>query len=338
MPIQSSELLFYKSDVVSDATSNGGRMSATAIPDGVKNNVWPDVPQGERTAGSTKYRKVFIKVANDADITLVDPRVFIETPTPGDDRVLIFPGTQTDTQGDLTGSERLYGAGGLDANVSAGATTLAVNCEAAADAIFQNGDLIRISDKDGVGDANGNVDFIRLAATNAVSWNGGKATLTFAAGQSLLTGYTAASTRVASVIEAADVAASVDGWTETSTSGTYDETTHPVVTDSIGTIEQTWTITFSNATTFTCVGNTLGSVGGGTIGGGDFAPNNADFSKPYFTLTDSGGWGGTWASGDTLDFTTHPAAIPVWEKRIVPAGANSLSANKVVLAITGESA
>ncbi|MBF0171737.1 MAG: hypothetical protein HQK87_11755, partial [Nitrospinae bacterium] len=74
MPIQSSELRFYKSATVSDASSNGGRMSANEIPDGVKNNVWPDVPQGERLAGSTKFRKVFFKVANDDDIRLINPR------------------------------------------------------------------------------------------------------------------------------------------------------------------------------------------------------------------------------------------------------------------------
>ena len=337
MPIQSNELRFYKATTVNDTASNGGRLSAVEIPDGVKNNVWPDVPQGERLAGSTKLRKVFIKVANDADIKLIDPRVFVETPTPGDDRVLLIPGTQTDTQGDLTGSERMYGAGNLDADVSAGATSLDVNCEAAADAIFQDGDLIRISDKDGVDDASGNVEFIRLADPGGVSWNGDKASLTFADGQALLVGYAAANTRVASVIEPADVTAQVDGWTESSVAGTFDETGHPVITDSIGTVEQTWTITFSDATNFSCVGDTLGSAGGGSIGGGDFAPNNPDFSRPWFTLPNAG-WGGTWASGDTLTFTTYPAAIPVWWKRIVPAGGNSLSADKVVVAITGESA
>ena len=200
MPIQSNELRFYKAVTVNDTTSNGGRLSAVEIPDGVKNNVWPDVPQGERLAGSIKLRKVFIKVANDADITLIDPRVFVETPTPGDDRVLIFPGTQTDTQGDLTGSERLYGSGWLDADVSAGTTSLDVNCEAATDTIFQDGDLVRISDKNGVDDASGNVEFVRLADPGGVAWNGDKATLTFASGQALLVGYAAVGTRVGSVI------------------------------------------------------------------------------------------------------------------------------------------
>jgi len=336
MSIQSTELRYYKSAIVGDTDSNGDRMSALEIAEGVKNNVWPNVPQAERVAGSTKYRKIFVKVANDDDLTLIDPRLFVENPTPGDDRVLIFPGTQTDTQVDLTGSERLYGCGWLDADVTVGATVFDVNVEAAADALFQDGDLVRISDKASVDAGSGNVEFVRLADPGGVTWNGDKATLTLAAGQSLSGGYSAANTRVASVIEPGDIKATSDGWLESSGAGTYDETTYPVITDSISSIEQTWTLTFTDATNFTCVGDVLGSVGGGSIGGGDFAPNNADFSKPYFTLVDSG-WGGIWASGDTVTFTTHPAASSIWWKRIVPAGATSLSANKVVVAITGES-
>lgn len=335
MSIQASEIKFYKSATVNDTDDNGGVMSDNEITDNVKNNLWPDVPQGERVAGSTKYRKIFIKIANDADLALVDPRIFVETHTPGDDRVLIFPGTQSDTQADIV-TPRLYGCGPLDADVSIGATSLAVNTEAAADAIFLSGDLIRVSDKTSVDDANGNEEFIRLAATNAVAWNGNKATLTFDAGQSLANAYTATATRVASVIEHADIQASVDNWVESSAAGTYDETTYPVLPDHIGSVEESWLLTFSSATNFSCVGDRLGSMGSGTIGS-SFAPNNAAFSKPYFTLSSSG-WGGTWANGDTLAFQTHPATAPVWEKRIVPAGANSLTGNKVVVAISGESA
>nr|CRH06125.1 Conserved protein of unknown function [Candidatus Magnetococcus massalia] len=344
MPIQSSELRFYKAETVNDATSNGGRISSNEIADGVKNNVWPDVPQGERLAGSTKFRKVFFKVANDEDIQLINPRIYVETPTPGDDRVVIFPGTQTDVQGDLVGDERQYGSGWLDANASIGDIAIDVNTESAADAIFQNGDLIRISDKDNVDDASGNVEFLRLADTSGVVWNGDKATLNFATSYTLQSSYDASNTRVASVIEVDDVEAAWDNWTGSTVAGTYDgeaPTTAPTSTmpimDFIGTIEQTWTITFSDANNFTCVGDTVGDVGSGSISGGDFSPNNSDFARPYFTLP-AVGWGGSWSSGETITFRTHPAAIPVWWKRIVPAGANSLSADKVVVAITGESA
>ena len=34
-----------RSTTVSDTASNGGRINRTEIPDGVKNNIFPDVPQ-----------------------------------------------------------------------------------------------------------------------------------------------------------------------------------------------------------------------------------------------------------------------------------------------------
>jgi hypothetical protein len=344
MAIQSSELKYYQPTTINDTTSNGGRMTITEIADGVKNNIWPDVPQGERVNGSTKYRKAFIKVANDDDIILIDPRIFVETHTPGDDRVLIFPGSQTDVQGDITGSERLYGSGSLDVDVLAGDTTIDVNTESQADGIFQNGDLVRISDKDSVNDANGSVELLLLDPSTGVTWSGDKATLTFASGVTLANGFSAANTKISSVIEPANIEGSWDSWSGSTAAGTYDgsspatpPTTNIPVLDSIGSVEQTWTITFSDAVNFSCVGDTLGTVGSGSIGGGDFTPNNADYSKPYFTLPDTG-WGGTWANGETITFRTHPAAVAIWEKRVVPPGANSLSANKVIIAITGESA
>ncbi|MEO5350502.1 MAG: hypothetical protein H7836_12765 [Magnetococcus sp. YQC-3] len=342
MTILASELKFYRAAVSSDQTSNGGRMSATEIATGVKNNIWPDVPQNERLAGSTKYRKAFLKVASTDNLALIDARIFIETPTPGGDRVLFFAGTQTDTQSAITGAERLYGTGGLDTNASAGATTITVNTEGGSgDGAFANGDLIRISDKATVDAVTGNAEFIRLAASNAVAWNGTKATLTFAAGQSLSNSYVAASTRVASVWEAGTIRGSVDTWVRSTAAGTYDGwngTGNPptiVATDGIGSIEQTWTITFTSASAFTCVGDTVGSVGSGNKTA-SFAPNNADFSRPYFTLPASG-WGGTWVAGEMISFKTHPASAALWQKRIIPPGTGSLSGDKVIIGVSGES-
>lgn len=342
MAILSSEIKWYKSQIVNDTVGNGGLMSANEIPDGVKNNVWPDVPQAERVVGSTKYRKTFIKIANDDDLALIEPRIFVETHTPGDDTVVLLAGTQTDIQNDVAGYTRFYGAGDLDGDLLAGDGSLDVTVEtgngADGHAIFQNGDLIRISDKTSVDAIDGNAEFLRLAATGGVVWNNNLATLTLASGVTVGFNYFTGSTRVASVLESDDIMARFDGWSESSLSGTYDEVASPLIGDHIGTIEQTWTLTFTNGTNFTCVGNTVGTVGSGSIGGGNFAPNNPDFNKPYFTLSDgSPPWGGTWISGDTVTFTSHPAAIAVWEKRIVPAGANSLSGNKVIVAISGES-
>lgn len=49
-------------------------------------------------------------------------------------------------------------------------------------------------------------------------------------------------------------------------------------------------------------------------------------------------FGGTFATGDTIAFTTQPAAIALWYKRVVPAGASSFSGNQVIVGIDCESA
>ena len=106
--------------------------------------------------------------------------------------------------------------------------------------------------------------------------------------------------------------------------------------NTIGTVEQTWTLTFTDATNYTVVGDTLGSVGSGTTAA-DFAPSNPAVSKPYFTL-ESAGWGGTWAAAQTIVFQTHPNAIPIWETRVVPAGAGSQAGNGITAVFEGETA
>jgi hypothetical protein len=332
MAILTSELIFYKSATVDDTSANGGRMSTNAVTSGVLQNVFANVLSAERVAGSTKYRKLFLKVANDSDLTLLSSKFWFDNITQAQDWAVFWAGTQTNTQADITGSERKYGCGTLKTTVSAGATTVIVTVEdASVTGIFQNGDTIRITDKVNPDSVSGNEEF---ATVSGVSVSGVDVTLTVSA---LTNGYTAGvGTRIMSVLNAGDIACSVDNWVETSGSGTYDETTYPVVCDNIGTIEQTWTITFTDATNFTVAGNTVGAVASGTIGS-NYSPNNPSFTKPYFTLS-SAGFGGTWANGNTIVFQTHPAAYAIWEKRVVPAGAASLSSNKITLVVAGESA
>lgn len=329
MSIVAAELIWRKSAEVSDATSNGGRMTATAAISGVKNNIWPDVPQAERAAGSTKYRKVFIHVANDADLALIAPKVYVETRTPGDDRVIFFAGTQRNTQSGITGSEQKYGAGVLNAGVTAGDTTITVLVEAAGDALFVNTMKIRISDKANIA-ASGNEEFVTIVGSPSYSGN----VATIVVTPALANSYLGTVTKVASVYEPGDVRGVVASWVETG-SGTYNEGTYPVLCDHIATVEQDWTLTFTSATAFTVSGDVVGSVGAGNVSS-DFAPANSAYSKPYFTLR-SAGFGGTWTTGDTITFKTSPAAIPLWYKRVVPVAAGSLSGNSVIVAVDGES-
>jgi len=333
MSIVGSELIWRKAQQNVSGPANGGRMSAIAIPNAVKNSIFPDVPASERTAGSTSYRKVFVHIANDDDLTLIRSRLFVETFTPGDDSITIFLGTQTDTESGITGSERLYGGGQLNANVSGGATSIQVLTEGAALDYFKAGDLVRVSDQTSVEDPSGNTEY-KTIATGGVSYAGDVATLTLESG--LDNGYTASETRVSSVLEAGDVVGAVSNFSVTAAgSGDYDDTTYPVEVDSIGGVNETWTLTFTSATQFSCTGATEGSVGTGNVSS-DFQPSNGDYSKPFFVLR-SAGFSGSFQAGDTITFETTPAAIPVWYRRDIPAGASSLSGNRVVVGIDGES-
>jgi hypothetical protein len=150
----------------------------------------------------------------------------------------------------------------------------------------------------------------------------------------LLTAYDAANTRCCSVYSPGNIAAAVSSVVANSASGIVDGA--QIGTDAIGTVEQSWTLTFTSATAFNITGDTLGSVGSGNVGS-TTSPNNGQFSKPYFTLPPAV-FSGTFASGDTVTFTTSPAAVPIWFRRNVPANTPSLSGNRFVVGCDGESA
>lgn len=325
MTVLDSEVKFYKSATVSDSAANGGRMGILESVTGVAQNVFPDVPETERTAGSTKYRKLFVKIENPNDEALLNTFLFLDQITPADDSMRFFAGTQTDTQNDIS-SPTLYGVGQLQATVLAGVNVIVVTVEDWAEGvIFRDTDTIRISD--GVNEEIHVINGVPSPAGNDI-------TLTLT--DNLANGYNSVDTFISSGMDIGTIQGNFDSWVETSGSGTYDEATPGnVVVDGVGGIEQDWTITFTGPSNYDLVGDTLGAVGSGTTAG-NFAPNNPDFTQPYFTIL-SGGWGGTWANLDTITFTTHPAAEPVWYERTVPAAAAALASNFIDTVVIGES-
>ena len=97
-------------------------MTAVQIISATTGNLFQEAGETERTAGSNKFRKAFYKVNQNGSDSLANGRVFVRQPSPGEDELYIFLGTQRNTQNDLTGSEDLFGAGVLDSGVSGGAT------------------------------------------------------------------------------------------------------------------------------------------------------------------------------------------------------------------------
>jgi hypothetical protein len=331
----STDLKVYLPKTVTDTTANGGRMSSTQVVSGVVQNVWPHVPKAERTSGSTKYRKLFCKAADDDDGTLIDPMYWLDDVTDGDDWVVMFAGDYTDTQDDIAGTEQKYGVAPIKTNVSAGASSIVVTVEDSTlasgnDVIFTAGDTIRITDKVNATDVAGNEEFHVI---DTVTPSGNDLTIALD-GTTLAYDYdTADNARAMAVYEPGDCECAIDTPTVTSSAGTFDA--DEVTLDNIGSVYMNVTITFSSATAFS-----VASDGGETLATGstssEYSPTNTDFSKPYFTIA-AAAWGGTYTSGDTVEFEITPAAFAIWEKRVVPAAASSQASNKITLVTAGES-
>jgi hypothetical protein len=152
---------------------------------------------------------------------------------------------------------------------------------------------------------------------NCFSYSGSVVTLALETGETVANAYATANTFVGGCVDGSDIETSFDNWSETSSLGTYDESGSPLTLFNDGTEEDTWTITFTSGIAFTCSGLYNGSVGSGVLGS-NFSPVNPVTGQPFFTLL-AAGWGGSWQAGDRITFQTHPSALPLWLKQVVPA-------------------
>lgn len=319
MPMLDNELKFYKSLTVSDAAANGGRMSSNQIISAALENLFSGIGQAERTAGSTKYRKIFAKVASGDNLEGKNSKIFLDKNTEGADHMVFFPATQNDTQAAITGAERVYGGGKLNASVLAAVTSVVVLIEDSTAIPFVIGDTVRITNKTDINDLVGTEELVVLSGVSNV---GTLVTLNFAPG--LANEYLESNSRVMSLYAAGDLKPTVDNFVVT-TAGDGDYAQNQIAPNFIGAVEQVWTVEFTSPLNFNITGDTLGLVGTGTIGAGA-SPNNPNFGEPYFELQ-PGGFSGTFADNDTIVFHTHPAAAPLWVRRKVPAGAGVIASS-----------
>jgi hypothetical protein len=325
----STDLKVYK------AKANGRMDGASPVTSGALQNVFPHVTSAQRTAGHFDYRKTFWKIADDADGAALDPEIYQDAPTlSATDYIVMFLMGQRDRVEDLTGyatgtdTQTKYGSAVLEEDITAGASTIVVTVKNAAlasgnDAIFRNDGKIKLTDKATADALTGNEEVLTIAGAPVVS--GTEITITVA--EEIANNYTANGVaRVSSMIKPGDIETSSTTPVVTSAAGTLNTTTYPIILDNIGTVDEDWTITFTDATHYTLTGDSLGTVTTGTISA-DLAPNNPDFTKPYFTL-EWEAFGDTWAAGNTITFTSHPAAVGIGQKRGTPAGTASLANNR----------
>jgi hypothetical protein len=330
--MQDTDLKLYKSLVITDTSINGDRVGYSEVADNVLNNLFPNVSAEERAAGGSRLRKAFFRNVNASLETLSNARVMIQHPSSAADFFVLIAGGQRDTQGDLAGTEKQHAAGVLNAQANAGGTQVVVDFDDASEVDLADTDILWIA---AVTWDSGNGKWTVTASefntvSGTPSWVGNQATIDL--GSQLQNTYAAGSV-CAMVIDLSDIKASAESWTETSAAGTYDEASNPLEFDAMGTVDDDFTLEFSDATNFTVTGLKEGNIGSGDIST-DFAPTNPNTSTPYFTLR-AAGWGGTWAASDTITFTTHPAAAGIWIKEIWAAGA-AIGSNMVPIRLYGE--
>lgn len=331
MPLTATDVVFRAPQTISDAASNGGRMTNTVIPE-AKNAIFPDVRQAERLAGSDRYRKVFVHFAGDGDA--MDVKIVPFAPTPAGDTAVIYLGSQEDTQDVFTAAlpPRAYGAAIVVGSLQAGADTITVQLEPGAPVIFAPGDLIYITNKANVSDPGGAELYATVASAGAPDANLQQTlTLTAPAPYQVDDGH--GTVRAASVLQAGDALASIVNVVPTTASGAVDATAYS--RSPIGAVFDDWTLTFLSPTTFACSGSRTGPLSQTGQVGTAYLPVNTNAGAPYFYLQ-PGFLGGTWAAGETVTFRTMPAAVPLWLRRIVPAGTATFALNRFDLLIDFE--
>ena len=322
--MENTDLVLYKSVTISEAEANGGRMSYSQVTSNVLNNLFPNASQDERTNGVTKYRKFFYKNKNSAVETAANSRIWISKRSNGGDYYRIKVGTDTDTQAEADDYTNWLGSGYLYNSIGIDSTRM--------DVVFDtnngvyNSSLIRLSDN------SGKEEFLTVKGSGGITWNGNIATILTTT--CFRSGYPASQdVLISAVIDFGNILASSDNWSESRE--IYDESTYPVVTNNVGTVEDSWTLTFTNGTAFTVSGANTGSISGGVIGS-DYSPVNPNVgSGDYYFQILAAGWGIPQA-GDIITFDTHHSAEGFWVKEVVPPATASQTNNEFRLKLYAE--
>lgn len=340
MTVAASDIIWRAGALISDSTpaQNGGRMNlSSTLVTGVKNNLFPDVSQSQRVAGVTQYRKAFLHVApSSGNVEVLNSKVFLDRFTPGSDYVLLYEGSQTNTQNDIS-SSRAYGVAKLKTGSPISANDTSCVCAVenivayTAATPFRAGDTVRISDRL-VDEVAGHEEYLTV---DTVSYGTPEGYITIEFTTAIQNAYsdTATNMAISSVITKDSIKPSAGSLVVTSQgSGTFDLT--QVVLSNRYTVEQIWTLTFASATSYTVTCDTLGI----TVNGNSVSTATCSAAGATYVVIPSTAFGGTFAANDTVVFATHPSAIPVFYKRVVPAGTTTLANDSCSVAFQCESA
>lgn len=326
-----TDLKYYKSAEVSSATTNGGSISNNEAVSGVPNNIWPHVLKAERDAGSVLWRKVFLKAVTEDSTTFVGADLWNEAPTPADDYIDLFPGTADDTQATVVTTDG-YCAALLSSNATSTTSTLIVILASVAQAAyFPDGRVLRVTGKATPSSVTGTEEQHTISGTPVLVGLVLTITLATALTSSYLIG-----DKVQGVLQHGDITSSTDSLAVTSSAGTYDDTTYPVVANNSGAVTEVITCEFTDASNYIVTGSVSGSLGTGNITT-DFTPAHPVSGNDMFTLEFAGFGAGAFVASDTIVFNLVGAYAAAWLRRTVPAGANSLADNVNITYTYGQS-
>ena len=333
---------FLKSANVSSTAATGGRATNFDYPNASLHNIFPSTPAAETaTVPVVLNRKVHVKFETATDNSILSTvLVFLQdvargykivnnvlTEQASTSKAVLIAGTHRNALSDLTGSERKYSTGILNANVTAGGSVLTVAYPNGleSDLPVQTGDTLVLCGAVMTAD-------VERAVVASVSWAANIATITLET--PLFSNYIANETQVASAIKVTDLQPLLDNIVVTSATGGFDLVLPLGMTSLLSaraTIEQTWTLTFLTATTFSIIGDTKGLLGNGDINT-NTAPNNPDYTLPYFYIP-IGSFTGTFIAGDTVVCQTHPFIIPAFIKKTLAVGTAEVDYETTKLAV-----
>lgn len=133
MAITESDIKLLASERLNDDPDGGGYMTGTVVPDGVENNLFPDISDADRVYGRVLLRKVYVAVTSADDDVYMGAHVILDEPPadPGASALMVTKSGYAKVRADLaenlnassykvpgTATKRLLGAAVLSAGIT----------------------------------------------------------------------------------------------------------------------------------------------------------------------------------------------------------------------------
>lgn len=332
MSILQSDIKFYEPAVKGFASTAGGAMSINLLNPSQTGAVIPPLTVAQTQSGGEFYTKFFVSLENSDNTPLYETYVIFTGFDPNLDSYLYILGTETDVQNDASAYTKWKCGGKLSAAANSGGTTISVEFETT-DVYLEdveylwitdgvNAELVTLDNSSNSSITNNHPDSASITLTIDASYNNGNG---------LVNSY-AVDTPCGLAISVGTLQATLTDLTISS--GATVTMNGDISVYNNGTVNESYVLEFTGAQTFKIRdgvdatkyydqnGNFTDSANAYIFDVSSSAyvylpnPNRAGanklgFAQDLFT-------GAT--AGDTISFTTHAAAIPVWVKRVVPAG------------------